>query len=379
MSHSDIDKRGEWEANAYGHIWNGSYPNGDYPAPTKMFLLTVNGTGFGSGPSNIDIFDRLNGIHGENAFPGSPERGAWDAVSSYGTGMPKYFHDASSGRSYMAGRSIDDINATARNMVNLFKRFNPTAKFRFSQRVRVPSGMIFPGGLTPGVFPTDSTYKMTWHGQDNGTSNLLGRDQPYRNLCIPTMIGNGGINVGGNNNSPAYFDGYEKLMYGNFTFLDSNFYTYYQDGAGVADTYTIPCEFTSINPYNAVRNLRDCDPFAGPISEGVWTNRSYNAFTLPGWFGNDDDDNYANHMCLIADVYQASGDNSRAMIAVSSADTYPAPSYTCQSPHETWTDTQITFRITEYEYDRCNQTPHVHILLANNTLLQNVAYTIEEI
>jgi hypothetical protein len=143
--------------------------------------LTINGTGFGLGPS-VNLFDNFESSTAQDGdiIPlNSPIIGAWSVINT----PPVY----TSVDSHSGSRSSKMVN-------------NPQLRFDFkpgiqeaflSYWVRVPNGTNFPGASTPGVFSSTSSWKHAWFIDLDYTGQSS-------DLWAPAHYGNGGFNISGN-------------------------------------------------------------------------------------------------------------------------------------------------------------------------------------
>jgi len=335
--------------------------------------LTVNGSGFGSGP-NIALFDNFIGSDGDSAF-GVSLIGQWDNIDSYGTGVPKLHYDSTTNRTWFAIRDTSYIATSEWRIACLFKYFGPVSEFRLSHRAWVPVDKNFPSAATPATYPAQSSWKMTWLSTANGARNTLATPTgvPNRNVCLPSHIGSGTIAIAGNDNEPKWDNGGSPaLFYASYSHTAPTLYSWYQANGGASNAYDKTCEFLVANDIAVSRNVKtNADPFNG--TDASFLTRSYDAIRFPGWFENNAP-TLPNTLPLSNDFYMAIGENSRAMIMVTNAATLAASTAGVhQCAQTTWTGTQIKFRL--YAHQDFGVNNHVHIILGDGTLLEDVTFS----
>lgn len=342
-----------------------------YVAPDLTKRITVSGIDFGGAPNYV-IFDQFIGADGDPAFR-TPDFGEWTAVCAYGgAGAPKLHYDSTTGRTWMACRDASLVGNSEKNLQSLFLALAAHSQFRISHRAWVPPDRCFPGSLITGVMPAASSWKMTWNGINNGLDNdLIGRDIPYRNVCIPSHIGNGLISIGGNNNSPKYLNVTEKAFYSNFSFDSPTYYSWYQSGPGTHGEYTEVGELISVNDISVINKVEMIDPFASTEPDVSFTTRTYDAVTFPGWFGGGPGNDYTNCLPLSADFIMATGANCRAKVLISdnavfanSTVAYEMLATEWASNIEFWTE----------EFNDLGENLHVHVWTSDGTLNENLPY-----
>ena len=347
----------------------------NYVAPPINKTITVTATGgqnFGGGPS-VAIFDQFIGNHLQPAFR-APDVGTWTSICAGFSGVPKLYFDAATNRTWLAGRDPENFAQNADNFAGLFKKFDATAEYRFSVRVYVPVGKVFPGAPSAGVFPPNSTWKMTWLGVSSpANTDIASTGIPHRNLCIPSHTGNGAIYVGGNSNAPSWWDGSQyRTITSAFSLTAPTLYSYYQDGAGVHDEYNRTVEMLYANDNGGSCTVRTTtDPFASSEPDSSFTTRDYSGIRIPGWIGNVT--NWSNVVPLYNDFYLAMGTNSRAGIYVSNSPLRTGPSNKHTLTPQIWT--AGTVQAVLAEHNDFGENTHIHIELADGTWLENVAFT----
>jgi hypothetical protein len=356
-------------ANPYGSVkYDSDWPNGDRPAPPNT--LTLSGVGFGADGPNIVLFDRFSG--GKNGELISATRaadiGAWKKIA---WSQPRYRYQ--NGRLWMAGRDTSNLLSSSANIAGLmFSVDEYFTQFRYAKRVLVPPGNFFPGAAAENTLPENSTFKMSWFADIDGSGNFVGsdeQDQSIHDLCIPTYIGSGQFNIGGNTTNPRYYDinpTTGNAFYMGWSHGEENMYCHYQEGPeSVLDAHDKRIEGTWFTGSQAVGHYArtQCSPFK--VSSGTQLNVGYRAYRTVGWFGSAG--SFTGVLPLIADEYLAIGPSSRACVWVTDSPVFSGSTKGYLLPVSAWSDQAITANITNYE-----ELGYYHVQPVVGNLIENV-------
>lgn len=350
-----------------------AWPNGDRPSSR---IVTITGSGFGPGP-NVVLFDRFVAPNGSVISPArAADIGAWKGYGfSDGVGVPRIFK--ANGRFWMANRDTTQLGSSSRNALGMFWYQNTYfTEFRYAKRLLVPNGYYAPGATTANTWTSFSSWKTSWFADIDGGNAFYGdseSDNSVHDLCIPTHVGSGSIQVDGNTTHPRYFD--VDSVNGNAEFMSASLstesmFSRYQNGnessLGAHDAKVEAQWFTggNVNTYSWVQSA----PFR--VSSGAQPNTGYRSFRENGWFGSGSD--YSNNLGLHSDVYLAVGANSRACIYLTANTAFSGATPTPYIiPPLSWTDTQITCRVYDYEL----ALGKFHIQPAAGSIIQNVSWS----
>jgi len=261
--------------------------------------------------------------------------------------------------------------------------------FRWGVRTWVPTDKYFPGATTTQTFPSASSWKVMWGSSINAEGDdLEGTDIPHRNVCFPTHIGSGNVNISGNSNTPRWYRDFPagwQEFYTEMSHTSPTLHTFYQRGPGTHDVSDQPMEMIYVNDEGAGREVQNGDPFWSSSPDASFDERGYEALKIGAWFGQGPD--YTNTLPLIGDVYIAHGtpenpERARACVIVGNAATLTGcteaylipPDKDELNPGEfLWSDTAIGITLAAHE--DFGEDTHVHLILADGTLLQDVSFT----
>lgn len=303
-----------------------SIQQSETPDARGYYTVTINGTGFGPGPEVV-LFDDFNsGKTGSAVDLAGPIIGKWGASTDY-LGVPtiETFNGSQAMRIRDWGQT--GMNRIAQLEALLPRRVNDVY---FSYSVVVPPGRYFSGASTDNTFPDVSSWKFTWIA--DGT-NAISSTTIY-NLCVPTHVGSGSFQLGGNSGTLSY------ISIGNYwNWHDKNYFSYGAlandtNPTGAAGTWFWQHSGKSGSPYTRTSTDKPIMP------AGVTT--AFDRVKFPGWFGNG---TYTNFEAYYDDVYVAVGNNALARVELSDSTALSSSVKNVALPVFSWSDTRIEARV----------------------------------
>lgn len=309
-------------------VGNGGTYNTDQPEG-RSNTLTVNGSGFGPGPTIAKAAKWTNGVVDTLAQLDSTEHGGPMDKSHYSNNiLPPYkWMDGSTGVGLRQGGIVIEEN----RRTGFVFYIPPSTEILQSFDCGVPPGRTFSGASEPYQLPWDhSVLKMTWWTNDGEVG------PPKVNTCVYTWVGTE-WSISGNNNRPSPFYEYAK-----FDFDVWNGYLLYQKAGA--------------NPGvdNGISEIAMCTPSTGTHHEVVTDQPMfpdvaepyYNEILVPAWCGNKSQD-----LCqhLYRYYYMAIGPNARARLELGNAPVYAACGRRRVIPHTTWADNQVVVETDEIQ------------------------------
>lgn len=310
---------------------------------------TVNGSGFGTGPTVL-LYDNYADDTVGQLIGTSANIGTWD--SSHVTGKTFPVLENWSGR-----RCFSMHDATGGNAYGLRRgSLTPYNKFLQFHKFGIPTGKTFPGGIaeSDSWSGSPSSCKMVWHVDNNdwrsgGNTNA--------DIIFPSHVGGGDFTNSGNslkggqsNDSwPRAWGGWNNYI---AIFFDDSPTTGYIENIGFSTNAQRDHRLTS--------NIDVFDPSVG--YGGSIGARQFNGVEYAAWSGNGDN---SNTQLMFGPFYLATGDNCIKYILLGNNASLDLCTDVEVVPPSSWTDTQITFD-TPSDSSFSN-----YFIMSRNTILQS--------
>lgn len=289
---------------------NGTIANGQ--------VITIVGTGFGSGP-NVVLFDDFEkGSHGSNikTGPGSSQVGQWESIE--GVSIPKYsnLNKVSGSLAFRA-----DMSSYWRELVKADLPANTTKVF-MSWWILIPPGTILPGSGDPDGI----NWKNVWI-QGAGTTD--------NDLALPTFLGTNTFAITGND-----------TLYGKWITLNFNIGTWkrvwcYLNGASSSMGQIHYWELTNSGVIQRVNDDNVSVLKTGGTFQQVCINgygrETYNCYPT------------------FDDIYIATGNNARARIEIGNSAVYSNCSKLTIATPDLWSNNNITARVWQGQFNSSDQ------------------------
>ncbi|MDX1754887.1 MAG: hypothetical protein R3175_02395 [Marinobacter sp.] len=278
--------------------------------------IVINGSGFSSGP-NVVLFDNFESGSQDGAPIGleSPNYGTW---SSYGgDGQAKYAKESDGN----TGFYVRDFAAGGKGLAQLIKVFDRSySTIYFSFSAKVPEGNTFAGSSSPKSFPNVSSWKLSWlmsgsTGYNSGDGNF--------DLCIPTHVGYGAFQVGGNDGVLSWVDDGDQW----WSWTDFNDISYYMD-YGSSINWVL--NFNSGKGFHTRSGNESSSKLGG--------NGTFDRINMPGWWGNGDNSNFSG---IYDNIYIAVGNNSLSRVMITNSSTISNSTRSITVPPSNWGSSQI--------------------------------------
>src|SRR5690554_2763504 len=319
-------------------------------------VVTIVGSGFGSGP-NIVIYDDFEGgSHDDPIALDSPVIGTWSAKSE--DYIARYHRYAYSGQTSFSMQ--DDLAEEARyggKPAMLKSRFEDTQEVFLSYQLAVPPGKFFPGAPTREQWGTASHWKMTWLMD---TDSGYGHADGLADLCVPTNGQAQALQIVGNTDKIGWvasldelfdIDGFNRVA----VWLKAD------PSAPQTEGYTW-IQWLSAKSAPAFTRVHDMPVFNGGATTP--TSAQWNQLNVPGWFGNS----LVNPGGVYDDVYLATGPSAAARVEVGDAPVYADCTELSIMPSISWTDSEIKVRVKTKGTQTISQ-KYIFIFDAQNELI----------
>lgn len=223
-----------------------------------------------------------------------------------------------------------------------------------SRALKIRSGGTWPGSRgwpngqpEAGVFPSDSTFKMSWLftvDDDGGGSN--------NNLCAPTHGSAHSISIAGNSHNFGGAANLEAVSHTGWSVVESWVRAHPENldddqGNGYIGVYS--------DQPNSIRN------FTGTVFHPDKGGRGFVSVYTTGWI-----DKNGSEAVSFTDLYIASG--AQRVVLADHWNPYLVSKYIIQ-PHTTWTGTKITGRLRLGELDPVAEPLYLHVYDTENSLV----------
>lgn len=302
----------------------------------------VDGTcSFGNGPT-VDVFetfDETGKTAGTFSTTTGPRYGTWGSLPS----------GASSSMQYYSGQSVSG-NYSGRVVASIYYRnravFANTTEVFASYWVQIPPGTCFPGGTTYGVYPTESSWKLTWLFRDG--------NQNYNGLCIPTMVGAGSWKLDGNNIQLGYISSF-GFKWGIWQRITLHIRADPDNPSTANGTYWLQTvnatDKAVVKKTGTVPIFGTCSASPGCSAPYYWNNLDFT-----GWSRNS-----SCNEPVFDDIYLATGAYSRAHVEIGDSPTYANCSKLFILTPEEWTTNSITATVNQGFFS-ANETAYLFVV-----------------
>lgn len=301
-------------------------------------VIAISGVNFQNGPK-IELFDDF-----EDGTAGSiidltnytATYGQWDQQS-------QYYKGAFDGTESLSGNLSLDMwylhsTPSTSRVATMAKFFDRADEFFTSFWIRVPNDSWFPGvGVTgPGMFSTDSSWKITWLMLGDRGDNTVNEDSG-NDVYLPNHAsGNGTFLVAGNNTSTI-----ANIYDSEFSWWDWNHWIRISAWLKADRSDPLNNGWFKIQTLSEGKGLRQLiDKQVSVFHRRLEANNSldvspavWDRIKFPGWARPSFPDKYR---LLYDDVYIASGDNAQARVEVGNAASYEACTKLSILPIQTW-------------------------------------------
>lgn len=335
---------------------------------------TLTGSGFGGEPTVL-IFDRATGTDG-GAYSLTADVGSWTRYKDETDGASsdvRYLTHA--GRTWMAGRAPSQVGSTAANSTGVSMEVVPKhTQYYIEWRVVIPTGFCVPGA-SPNTnsktwTDTSSRWKMVWCWNTDYAATTQ-TDCAYATFTGGT--GGGPIAIAGNAMRPRYgsTSSNSGINYSSSSFsaVNENLFGAYVSEGSAVDTFDGVFESIQANGTGVTRTVR--------TNARNWYGASaplpaigHDLFIFSAWSGNIDQTNVQHGW---ADMYIATGANSRARVYAHNATTLAASTqvYNVTACKSAWSGTSITVTgLASRE-----SLPYMSVISADGTLCENVSWS----